>query len=180
MDINTIVKLAAKSWSIKILALLHSGVPGRQAPLLAASGAGRTAFGQSLQYLIEIGMVERNPGHGHPLRPEFRLTKQGITAAKLAADVLECLSGNDDSFALIRKTWTLPILAAVGEQRRFSEIKAALPAITDRALSQSLLQMEVKGWLVRKIVIEGRHPYPTYQAFGIGLQMSKTVSFYAN
>lgn len=178
MDINQIVKLAAKSWSIKILALMHSGVPGRQAPLLAASGAGRTAFGQSLQYLIEIGMLERNPGHGHPLRPEFRLTKQGITAAKLAADVLECLSENDDGFALIRKTWTLPILAAVGEQRRFSEIKLALPSITDRALSQALVQLEEKAWLNREIVVEGRHPYPSYHAAGMGSKINQVLKLH--
>ncbi|GLQ16247.1 winged helix-turn-helix transcriptional regulator [Maritalea porphyrae] len=176
MDIEEIVKLSAKSWSIKILALMHSGVPGRQAPLLAASGAGRTAFGQSLQYLIEIGMAERNPGHGHPLRPEFRLTKKGIIAAKTAADVLNCLDENDDGFALMRKTWTLPVVALIGKPKRFSEIKSMLPSITDRALSQSLLQLEESGWLQREIVIEGRHPYPSYQASGIGIKIEQVLN----
>ena len=37
MDIETLVKLTSRSWSLNILALLHSGVPGRQAPLLAAT-----------------------------------------------------------------------------------------------------------------------------------------------
>ncbi len=151
---------------------------GRQAPLLALSGAGAHSFWPELQYLIEIGMVERNPGHGHPLRPEFRLTTQGNTAAKLAADVVECLNENDDGFALMRKTWTLPILAVIGGAKRFSEIKSALPSITDRALSQTLLQIEEQGWLNREIVIEGRHPYPSYHAMGIGLKISQVLDPY--
>ena len=175
MDINQIVKLASKSWSLKILALFHNGVPGRQAPLLAATGAGRTAFGQSLKYLIEIGMIERNPGHGHPLRPEFRLTPDGAEAVKLAAKVVGVIGEDEKGFALMRKTWTLPILAVLGEESRFSQIKSALPAITDRALSQALLQLEKQGWVRREIVLEGRHPYPSYEAVGMGAEISKEV-----
>lgn len=173
MGINEIVKLAAKSWSLKILALMHSGVPGRQAPLLAASGAGRTAFGQSLKYLIEIGMVERNPGHGHPLRPEFRLTADGVEAAELAALVLDTIGEDKQGLALIRKTWTLPILAVLGDECRFSQIKSVLPSITDRALSQALLQLEEQGWVRREIVLEGRHPYPSYRTVGVGVEIFK-------
>lgn len=176
MDIDQIVKLAAKSWSLKILALFHTGLPGRQAPLLAATGAGRTAFGQSLKYLIEIGMIERNPGHGHPLRPEFRLTRDGIKAAKFAAAVLGAIGQDEKGVALMRKTWTLPILAVLGEASRFSQIKAALPSITDRALSQALLMLEQREWVCRAIVMDGRHPYPSYEAVGIGAAINLVIA----
>ena len=175
MDINQIVKVSAKSWALKILALMHNGVPGRQAPLLAATTAGRTAFGQSLQYLVEIGMLERNPGHGHPLRPEFRLTEAGTQAASMAAAVLALVEEDESGFALMRKTWTLPILSVLKEQKRFSEIKSLLPAITDRALSQALLQVEEKGWLNRDIVLEGRHPFPIYQTVGLGADIADKI-----
>lgn len=39
-----------------------------------------------MDHLIKIGLLERNPGYGHPLRPEFRLTQLGIEAA--AANML--------------------------------------------------------------------------------------------
>ena len=84
MDISEIVNVASRAWALPILNCLHGGVPGRQAPLLAATGAGRTAFAQSIGHLIEIGLVERNPGHGHPLRPEFRLTEAGKAARDYA------------------------------------------------------------------------------------------------
>ena len=78
-------------------------------------------------------------------------------------------------FALMRKTWTLPILSVLKEQKRFSEIKSLLPAITDRALSQALLQVEEKGWLNRDIVLEGRHPFPIYQTVGLGADIADKI-----
>ena len=74
MDINLLVKITQRAWSMNILALMHEGTAGRQATLLAKTGAGRTAFAQSLHHLIELNLVQRNPGHGHPLRPEYILT----------------------------------------------------------------------------------------------------------
>jgi len=35
-----------------ILSRMHSGVPGRQASLLTATGASRTAFAQSVMYAV--------------------------------------------------------------------------------------------------------------------------------
>lgn len=90
MDIKFLVNVTSRAWALPILAGLHDGVPGRQAPLLTATGASRTAFAQSMDHLIGIGLLERNPGHGHPLRPEFRLTKQGAGVAELASKSSIC------------------------------------------------------------------------------------------
>ena len=81
MDINLLVKITARAWSLSILALMHQGVPGRQAALLTRTGAGRTAFAQSLTHLIDLGLLARTSGHGHPLRPEYELTEKGKPAA---------------------------------------------------------------------------------------------------
>jgi len=84
MDIDAFVNATSRAWAIPILSNLHAGIAGRQAPLLAATGANRTAFAQSMDHLISIGLLERNPGYGHPLRPEFRLTQPGVPAAAIA------------------------------------------------------------------------------------------------
>ena len=89
MDIKLLVKISARAWSLDILAQMYRGVPGRQAALLSATQAGRTAFSKSLAHLVELGLVERNPGHGHPLRPEYRLTDRGKIAAAMADRVLQ-------------------------------------------------------------------------------------------
>ena len=167
MDILTLVKLTSRAWSLPILAALHEGVPGRQAPLLLASGASRTAFTASLAHLIEVGVLERNPGHGHPLRPEFRLTSIGKNCAKIASKVTQIATGDREA-ALLRRSWTVPVLAVTQSPRRFSEIKSELPQITDRALSKSLDALVESDWTLREVDTIKRPPHSTYRAVNAG------------
>ncbi|KZL28837.1 HxlR-like helix-turn-helix [Pseudovibrio sp. Ad37] len=174
MDIATLVKLTSRAWSLNILALLHSGVPGRQAPLLAASGAGRTSFAASLEHLTQLKLLERNPGHGHPLRPEFRLTPAGIKAAEIASKIVTAVP-DEKEFALLRKSWTVPILALTAAPQRFSGIRTNLVPITDRALSASLVQLEEREWIKRDINTAARVPFPTYCAANAGQQINRAI-----
>ncbi|MCE8518173.1 helix-turn-helix transcriptional regulator [Ruegeria pomeroyi] len=174
MDINLLVKLTARAWSLPILANLHQGVAGRQAPLLAATGAGRTAFAASLAHLLQLGLLERNPGHGHPLRPEFRLTASGQEAAALAARLLGTVPGAAEG-ALLRRSWTVPILALTGQPRRFSAIRSDLSPITDRALSVSLKQLEDHEWLRRDLDLSQRVPFPVYRAANLGAELNRAI-----
>jgi DNA-binding HxlR family transcriptional regulator len=176
MDINFLVKITSRAWSLTILALLDAGTPGRQAPLLTASGASRTAFAQSLQHLIALGLVERNPGHGNPLRPEFRLTPQGTTIAAVASKITSSNLSNEDS-RLLRRNWTLPILAVSQSPRFFSEIKLDIGTITDRALSQSLQQLHSSQWLSRDIDPLMRPPRPRYSVTNRGKTISTALNF---
>ena len=166
MDIELFVNTTSRAWAIPILARLHEGAAGRQAPLLAATGASRTAFAQSMQHLIAIGLLERNPGYGHPLRPEFRLTQAGIAAAALAHNIQSVTSDGDQD--LLRRSWTLPVLTAIHRPCHFNDIKRNLCTITDRALSQSLKVMEVRRWVHRQVDDTARPPRPLYRAVNTG------------
>ncbi|QUS56120.1 winged helix-turn-helix transcriptional regulator [Pseudovibrio brasiliensis] len=174
MDIATLVKLTSRAWSLNILAHLHAGVPGRQAPLLAASGASRTSFAASLEHLVELKLLERNPGHGHPLRPEFRLTPKGVRAAEIASRIVSAVP-NDTEFSLLRKSWTVPILALTATPQRFSSIRTDLATITDRALSASLVRLEEREWIRRDINTTQRVPFPTYCAANTGIQINRAI-----
>ena len=169
MNINAFVNITSKAWSIPILASLHAGVPGRQASLISRTGAGRGAFRQSLEHLIASGLIERNPGHGHPLRPEFRLTEKGIPAAQIAYEVQAISPGTDHP--LLRKSWTLPVLTTLHRPRYFGEIRNELQTITDRALSQSLKALETRGWVSRNVEERARPPRSLYVAEELGLQI---------
>lgn len=175
MDINLLVKLCSRAWCLPVLAKLHEGVPGRQAALIHAIGAGRTAFRQSMDHLIALGMVERNPGHGHPLRPEFRLTVAGSVFARVAHR-LEIIAQTDDSRLLLRRSWTLPVLAVTGAPTRFAEIGRTLSPITDRALSQSLLRLEEVDWVQRRVETEARPARVFYQAQGHGQAINEALA----
>lgn len=169
-----IVNITSRAWAFPILSALHDGVPFRQAKLISATGAGRTAFGESLAHLVEMGLVERNPGHGHPLRPEFRLTPSGKRAAKLANEVLSCVKVNDRK--VLRRRWTVPILATLDKPKYFNEIRKALPGLTDRALSQALKSMEETGWVNRKIIETARPPKVAYSLMGIGKALGRVLN----
>ena len=174
MDIALLVKLTSKAWSLKILALLHSGTPGRQAPLIAATKASRTSFASSLEHLVQLDLLEGNPGHGHPLRPEFRLTQKGIAVAAMANRIVEAVP-DDDDFGILRRSWTVPVLAVTGAPQRFSAIKSGLGTITDRALSQSLVVLEEQDWLKREIDLSERAPFPTYHAVNVGKTINHAI-----
>jgi len=87
MDKKRIVKLCSRSWSLTALGLMADGVSGRVSPLAAAAGCGRTSMGASVEHLVDLGLLERNPGHGHPLRPEYRFTEQGAYVADWALEL---------------------------------------------------------------------------------------------
>ncbi|MBL4767048.1 MAG: helix-turn-helix transcriptional regulator [Rhodobacteraceae bacterium] len=175
MDINILVKITSRAWSLSILALMHSGIPGRQAPLLSASGASRTAFTQSLVHLVDLGLLERNPGHGHPLRPEYRLTPKGIKIAMIAEKIIAAVPLQTQS-AILRRAWTVPVLAVIQKPRYFSEIKTELVSVTDRALSQSLQQLQARQWVHRDVDITKSPPRPLYHATNVGMQICLAVN----
>ena len=170
MYIGALVNITHRAWALPILAHMHQGVAGRQAALLSATGAGRTAFAQSMEHLITLGLVERNPGHGHPLRPEFRLTPNGAAAAILASKVHKAAGSEGQD--LLRRSWTLPVLAVLQAPGRFNEIKRSLPGITDRALSQSLKALEGLEWVHRGICQDSRPPSSLYSAINAGKVIS--------
>ena len=171
MYIDSFVNITSRAWAIPILSSLHVGVAGRQAALLTATGASRTAFAQSMDHLIKMGVLERNPGYGHPLRPEFRLTQFGKEAAAIA-DKIQRISTEDDQ-RLLRKSWTLPVLTSLQTPCHFSDIKRNLHTISDRALSQSLKSMEVKDWVQRSVDETARPPRSIYRAVNTGCVISK-------
>lgn len=171
MYIDSFVNITSRAWALPILSSLHAGVAGRQAPLLVATGASRTAFAQSMDHLIKIGLLERNPGYGHPLRPEFRLTPLGKEAAAIADKVQRVSSEEDQD--LLRKSWTLPVLTSLQTPSHFNDIKRNLQTITDRALSQSLKSMEVRDWVQRSVDETARPPRSIYRAVNTGGMISK-------
>ena len=176
MNIRTLVKVTSRAWSLDILALMHAGTPGRQAPLLSASGAGRTAFSQSMGHLIDLDLLERNPGHGHPLRPEYRLTPSGVEIAAIA-DKINRAAPQRVERDLLRRAWTIPVLVVSQKPRYFTDIRNTLAPITDRALSQALILLQNRHWLERKIDPAIRPTRPLYTAANTGARISQEVGF---
>ena len=81
-----------------------------------------------------------------------------------------------DAFSVLRRSWTVPILAVTGVPSRFSAIKADLGPVTDRALSKSLGVLEDQEWLRRDIDLSQRTPFPIYHAVNAGLKINQAIA----
>ena len=110
MDKHQLVNLCSRTWSLTALSLIAHGVSCRVSPLAAAAGCGRTSMSASVEHLISLGLLERNPGHGHPLRPEYRLTPGGVYVAEWAKGLINLVKSDQDQ-SLLRNKWSLPLIS---------------------------------------------------------------------
>jgi len=59
------------------------------------------------------------------------------------------------AFKILGKRWNaLIIRTLLGGERRFSELHATIPALSDRMLSERLRELETEGVVIRKVFVE--------------------------
>src|SRR5262245_17545431 len=88
MSTEELIALFHHRWAAPALALLGERGGVRFVELQRRLGVGRESLQRALGSLIELGFVRRNPGYGHPLRPEYVLAPQGREPAKTATRLL--------------------------------------------------------------------------------------------
>lgn len=142
-----------------VLAEIHRTRGSRFATLAGRLGIAGESLRRTLAHLLDEGLIERNPGYGHPLRPEYLLTRRGRLVARHVYPLVERLAGRE---AVALKKWSLPVLAELDEPRRFSELRAALPA-SPRALTLALKDLQAAR-LVRRRVTDEYPPQVRYEA----------------
>jgi DNA-binding HxlR family transcriptional regulator len=158
MSTVSLIRLFHHRWAAPALALLADREGVRFVELQRTLEVGRESLRNALDALLDLGYVRRNVGYGHPLRPEYLITPAGREAAGLARRVARASARE----TLLRK-WSVPALAELREERRFSELRAALPGITPRALALALRDLETAR-LVHRDVLPTRPPSTVYRA----------------
>lgn len=152
----SITQLFHHRWSAPVLAELHRSRGSRFVTLSNRLGLGRESLRRTLTALIEAGLVTRNPGYGHPLRPEYVLTERGRAVAPACARLLAALDRLDANDVGLKK-WSMPAVLALGEgECRYSELRKRLPAVTGRALTLALKELAAAGLVERRV----RPDYP--------------------
>ena len=157
---SSIASLSRHRWALPILVRLDATSGSRFVPLANGLGLSRDALRQTLDALIEAGLVMRNPGYGHPLRPEYVLTVRGRRIAAISSALLDALREAGVEQVGLRK-WSVPILAALSSERRYGELRRAVGA-TPRALTLALKELVTAG-LVERRVHDGFPPSTTYR-----------------
>jgi len=156
--------LAEGRWTVPVLALLFEERGARFARLTGRLGAPRDSVVRTLDHLFRQGWIDRNPGHGHPLRPEYLLTSSGAAVAAACAGMM-AVRRRLGLTAEALPRWSLPILDRLNaEPHRFSSLQAELTPVTARALSLNLKAM-MRGQVVSREVFDA---YPPMTLYGLG------------
>ena len=146
MSIPDLIALFHHRWSAPVLAELLRQKGSRFAALAGVLGVGSDSLRRALDSLLALGLVARNPGYGHPLRPEYVLTEDGKRVAQRCAKLLA--TSADD---VVLRKWSLPVLAALDQPARFSELRTGVPGVTPRALALALKDLQAAGLVARRI-----------------------------
>ena len=159
---TTLIELLQHRWNIVVLAELQRSSGAKFVTLTNRLGVGRGSLSLSLRHLVATGLVRRNAGYGHPLRPEYLPTQTGAALGSdcLALATLVRAQGADQ---VAYCKWSLPLLLALGiEKSRFNALRAVLGDITPRAQTLALKSLEQIGWICREID-RGYPPVATYE-----------------
>jgi DNA-binding HxlR family transcriptional regulator len=153
--------LTASRWLMPVLALTSRESGARFAVMARQLGASRSMLGRTIPQLEEKGWLAPNPGHGHPLRPEYVLTETGRSIGAWCERVMderERLGLQPDQLT----RWSLPLLSRLGGGwARFSTLEADLRPISPRALSLTLKQALATGLIERRLE-DAFPPMPLY------------------
>jgi len=163
-----------RRWTLPVIVELHRSRGCKFVALVNVLGVGRETLRETLGSLIDAGLVTRNPGYGHPMRPEYVLTARGRRTAPVAERLLEELERRD-ALELGLKKWSLPVLAALGRESRFGELKSRLAPVTPRALTLALKGL-VRAGLVERRIHEAFPPATSYRLTSSGRPLGRLAA----
>lgn len=168
-------RLVAGRWLLPLMAhVAAAGGGSRFAAMAGSLGLSRSALAASLAALQEAGWLARNPGHGHPLRPEYVLTPAGEPVAAFCRGVMKQRERLGLEPGQLPR-WSLPLIARLdGEKARFSALRDALRPVTPRALSLTLKQM-LQVDLVDRALEDDFPPIAIYGLTGRGRELAAAL-----
>jgi DNA-binding HxlR family transcriptional regulator len=137
-------------WTLPILAELYRDDGCKFVTLVNRLSVSRDSLSRTLEHLQTLGLAVKNPGYGHPLRPEYVLTPSGQL---IGSDALELMNHLHDLgiTEVALKKWSLPVTLAVHTGfERFSTLLEVFPGLTSRALTLALRDLETSGLIQRE------------------------------
>lgn len=161
MSIDLLKSLTRQRWMIAVLAQFQ-GVNGlRHAVIMRALPISRESLSRTLEEGVKAGWIIRDIRHGHPLRPEYRLSANGAATVDMCAALMAALERADVSPAGLGR-WSLPVIWLLDHgETRFNAIERALGEATPRAVTQCLKAMTGQTLIIRHVV-DGYPPVTSY------------------
>ena len=136
--LDDLIALGKYRWAVPLLTDLAARGGARFVELLHRLQIPRESLSRTLEGAAAMGWIMRNPGHGHPLRPEYVLTAGGRRLATKAAEI-NAVQRRLGIVPSAMTRWSLPIIRSVADGNlRFNDLARAIPPVGPRALSQGL------------------------------------------
>lgn len=136
---------------VPIMALLSREKGARFAAMANRFALSRHSLARTLGQLRDWGWVAPNPGHGHPLRPEYVLTDSGLPVGGVCDRIMAERERMGLEPAQLPR-WSLPLIAGIGgDWLRFGDLRDRLDPVTPRALSLTLQQMVGQDLVGRRL-----------------------------
>lgn len=174
-DEDLLRKLTASRWAVPVMALLSREKGARFAVIAHRFELSHHSLTRCLLYLRECGWVLPNPGHGHPLRPEYLLSDTGAAVGALCERLMEARTRLGLAAGDLPR-WGLPVVSGIGpDWTRFGTLRARLDPVTPRALSQTL-QSLIGSDLVRRRLEDRFPPVPLYALTGRGEDLASALA----
>ncbi len=173
VSITEIIDLFHHRWAAAVLAELRRKRGSRFVTLSRMLGVSKESLRRTLAALLDQGLVARNPGYGHPLRPEYVLTERGRPIAARCERLLSVLDGNAE---VAKRKWSIPVVVVLAEPARFSELRAALPGVTGRALAITLKDLQRAGLVERRVDEKTYPPAVVYAATAAARRLQRAIS----
>lgn len=151
MPLDAILALGKQRWLVALMAQMQVRRGARFVELARAIGTSRESLSRTIELALSEGWIARNPGHGHPLRPEYVLTERGQTIGAVAEKIANGIMSLDVAPSGLTR-WSLPLLHALGRgSDRFNLLARVLAPATPRALSQGLKALAANDLVEREI-----------------------------
>lgn len=167
-------RLIGSRWFVPLLALASGEEGVRSAALVARLGISRSMLAGALDQLLSRGWLMRNPGHGHPLRPEYVLTEAGRPVGAWCERVMEEKRRLGLDRARLGR-WALPLVGRLDRRwERFSWLEAQLSPISPRSLSLALKQLLDLGLADRRLE-DAFPPRPLYGLTTSGQRLARAM-----
>ncbi|HXH59757.1 MAG TPA: helix-turn-helix domain-containing protein [Fimbriimonadaceae bacterium] len=149
--IELLASMFHRRWTVPALSSLWSERGSKFVALVKTLGASPGGMRATVDDLIDDGLVMRNPGYGHPMRPEYVLTGRGTIIGSRCASLMDALK-DSGLRNIVKSKWAVPVLYVLSsKERRFSELASSLPHVTDRALAICLKQLCAAKIVQRRI-----------------------------
>ena len=170
--LDDLIALAKQRWMAAVLADIGAHKGARFVALINRLSLPRDTLTRTLEAAQALGWVMRNPGHGHPLRPEYILTREGARIAEIATRQLSAQARVGLAPGTLTR-WGLPIIYSLDAGfARFNDLSRALAVASPRALSQGLRALTAND-LITRILIDDYPPISSYSLTENGLMLAR-------